>query len=545
MRVRPPSRVSPSGRGCASPTEALITAAVLAALAASVPAQRQFDELGKRGWPADSDYTWAVALGDVDGDGDVDLVFGNSHYRIFAPVGQQNRLYLNDGTGTYTDATAQLLPADIDLTTAVALGDVDGDGDLDLVFGNGFSFVYPPGGQQNRLYLNDGSGAYTDVTAARMPADGDETHAVALGDVDSDGDLDLVLGNYTSYGQQNRLYLNDGTGTFTDATAARMPAARDQTHAVALGDVDGDGDLDLVFGNSDSSFQSYGRQNRLYMNDGTGIFTAGRLPHVSDGTYAVALGDVDGDGDLDLVFGNAVFTVPFRWANLLYLNDGTGTYTVAGAQLPADSDVTMAVALGDVDGDGDLDLVFGNYTSYGQQNRLYLNDGTGTFTDATAARMPADSDGTRAVALDDVDGDGDLDLVFGNGPLYYGRQNRLYLNLLRQLDAAFLARVGFSYQLDVYTRFGPPSLVDVALPFLSTATASLAVPPFGTFGISPTQMLALPPFLIPQPAGVGSVSFAVPNVPGLVGTSFYAQALLVPYPFQARLTNVTADVIIQ
>src|SRR4030095_11115312 len=118
-------------------------------------------------------------------------------------------------------------------------GDVDGDGDLDLVVGNAYL--------QSRLYLNDGIGTYTDAPASRMPVGSYNTSSLALGDVDRDGDLDLVVGN--AY-QQSLLYLNNGTGTFTDATASRMPVGSYETRSLALGDVDGDGDLDLVVGNA-------------------------------------------------------------------------------------------------------------------------------------------------------------------------------------------------------------------------------------------------------------------------------------------------------
>src|SRR5262245_9439228 len=165
MLVRKPC---PRSRGFpvrVSPPEALLAAAVLAALAQSAPAQLQFDELGKRGLPPDRDDTRAVARGDVDGDGDLDVVFGN--------WGQPSRLCLNDGSGIFSDATAARMPVPGPIyTMAVALGDVDGDGDLDLVLG-GY-------GQQSRLYLNDGTGTFTDATAARMPVRIDATWAMAF-----------------------------------------------------------------------------------------------------------------------------------------------------------------------------------------------------------------------------------------------------------------------------------------------------------------------------------------------------------------------------
>src|SRR5262245_29979411 len=147
--------------------------------------------------------------------------------------------------------THQMLPANNDDTTAVALGDVDGDGDLDAFVGNS-GYAGPP--RQNRLYLDGGTGIFTDVTATNLPVLLDYTNAVALGDVDGDGDLDAFVGNGGAGSglsgglSQNRLYLNGGTGVFTDVTATNLPALTGNTKDVALGDVDGDGDLDAFVG---------------------------------------------------------------------------------------------------------------------------------------------------------------------------------------------------------------------------------------------------------------------------------------------------------
>src|SRR5690606_29221627 len=156
--------------------------------------------------PSDLDISFRVALGDVDADGDLDCVFANYG---------QDRLYLNDGTGQFSDVTAAGLPADTTSTWAVALGDVDGDGDLDLVSGVDGGGAVP----DERLYLNDGRGSFVDATRPRMPGTAvGRIVALELGDVDGDGDLDLVLGNYGSL-----LYRNDGSGTFADVTAAQLP----------------------------------------------------------------------------------------------------------------------------------------------------------------------------------------------------------------------------------------------------------------------------------------------------------------------------------
>jgi len=352
--------------------------------------------------PADIDYSRGVALGDVDGDGDLDIIFANSGF----PEGQKNRLYLNNGAGVFTDATSTNLPVDSDYSCAVALGDVDGDGDLDIIFAN---WSYPAGGGQNTLYLNNSAGVFTDATSTNLPADSGYSIAVALGDVDGDENLDIIFANFD---YQNRLYLNSGNGTFTNDTS-NLPADSDGSEDVALGDVDGDDDLDIIIANTD--------QNRLYLNNGSGEFTdatSTKLPLDNDYSQGVALGDMDDDGDLDIIFANRFEQ------NRLYLNNGGGVFTDATSSFPAYSDSSSGVALGDVDGDEDLDIIFANGYPWDEQNRLYLNNGGGAFIDATATNLPAHGDQSTSVALGDVDGDGDLDIIFANAD----QQNRLYLN---------------------------------------------------------------------------------------------------------------------
>lgn len=372
----------------------------------------------------------SMALGDLDGDGDLDVVM--------AMDAKPSRLYLNNGSANpFAGVSGLDFIGEAWLTESVTLGDVDGDGDLDFVEGNYSQNV--GAGAPNRLYLNNGTdNPFQGVVGSEISADVLTTSSVALGDIDGDGDLDLAAGDAgpnPGSGAPNRLYLNNGTANpFQGEVGSNITDDIAITKSVALGDLDGDGDLDLVAGN----WGLLGEPNRLYLNNGTanpfqGVVGSDITTDVHF-TTSVSLGDVDGDGDLDLVVGNIM------QPNRLYLNNGTPSpfEGVVGSNITDDAVWTNSVALGDLDGDGDIDLVAGNTGSPGESDRLYLNNGSSdpfsgvSGVDITigcevgqATACDADAEKSLFVALGDMDGDDDLDVVVGNDGL---QPSRLYLS---------------------------------------------------------------------------------------------------------------------
>ena len=433
----------------------------------------------------------SVALGDWNKDGHMDVVVGNGAFG--AP--QTNKLYLSNGTGGFDSGTVIDGDGDADSTTGVVVADLNGDTWLDLVVGN-FSASEP-----NKLYMGDGEGGF--CASVAIGPDTDNTKSVALGDVDGDGDMDLVVGNTGAFGtnQPNRLYLFDaGIGPLCDAGfdgGTAIGSDTDMTDSLALGDVDGDGDMDLVAGNNSSLADRV--RNKLYLNT-LGVFSVGvnigTVGNDINQTKSVVLWDINNDNHLDIVEGNV-------GTNKLYLNNGSGVFA-SGTAIGSDSDVTYSVALGDVDGDGYMDLVAATGTS--QPNKLYLNNGVGGFASGTG--IGSDIGFTNSVALGDVSGDGYLDLVVGN---------RITTNKLYATD----------HTIPVITRVGDTT---VSLELGSTYTDAGATAVDNIDGTITSSIVADTSAVNVNAVGTYTVTYNVSDAAGNAATQV------------TRTVNITADV---
>ena len=359
-----------------------------------------------------------VALVDVDGDGDLDAVL--------AVEMSANRLYINDGQGHFTWKQGALGTKAHD-TEHVLSADFNRDGYPDLIF-------VAEEDHAHQLFLGGPGGVFTDASD-RLPKMS-EGNGLAVGDVNGDGLPDIVIGNSAEErpgkpraSGQNFLWLNDPKqpGTFIDATATHLPAYEDDTQDIALADVDGDGDLDMVVANESPP-------NRLLLNDGKGHFR--EAPKALQlltplETREVHVFDANGDGRPDILFLNLTSNNK-KWdkdpqARLL-TNKGRGKFRdETKTRLPENRFSSWGGMVMDFNHDGYPDLIVGAIDVPGfkpLQLRAYANDGKGRFSDVTATVMPAATVGRSwSMAKGDVNGDGVEDLFVGT----WGTQARLLL----------------------------------------------------------------------------------------------------------------------
>lgn len=377
---------------------------------------QQFQDATSARFPSQSYYSNQASVCDIDNDGDLDVVFADGQGYSSQGSALRPRIYINDGTGHFTDETVARSGNVTGWFRGVEFGDIDRDGDWDMVLSNDFY-------ETPLLLKNDGTGHFAHV-ASLLPSANLSSARVQFGDIDNDGDLDLAFchsGTSSRFGSNGvpRIYRNDGSGRYSDVTSSQTPNViiRDQQDVI-FADVDGDFDLDLHIGSRSSTSGG----SKLYINDGTGTFTdSGALP-TDYSCYSYDFGDIDGDGDLDLLGANS-------WTSnreMMLRNDHSGETWVnisSGISPNPTSDDNDTKFL-DFDMDGDLDFVVATLGS--SQERFYRNNGDNTFTQATNMASSI-TDSSLDVVIADVDNDGRFDMITAQGESG-SFQNRIYMN---------------------------------------------------------------------------------------------------------------------
>lgn len=344
------------------------------------------------------------------------------------------------------------LPSRVFGQPGIAVLDYDRDGDLDLYVSNG-------PGTPNSLFANqlaeEGVVTFVDRAAvAGVEATAQDSTGVCFGDLDNDGDHDLVV---LGRRDPNRLYENRGDGTFEEVPASGLGGGSRSSSSCAVGDVDGDGLLDVLVGNTyaTDTFEALlaepfalNEHDQLFRNDGglrfsdvsaaAGLESLGGLPPLPGGaasiTWAVSMVDVDLDGDLDIVLADDQGGIPTakydgvdRGLIHVLVNDGTGHFTDRPVTLSAISAGSwMGLGFGDLDCDGHLDIFGSNFGDYDmpslglayergdQATRLLLGNGDATLSDPGVGSLVASVFGWGNAVLDH-DNDGDQDILYHGG----------------------------------------------------------------------------------------------------------------------------------
>ncbi|MGH6813223.1 MAG: FG-GAP repeat domain-containing protein [Methylocella sp.] len=347
---------------------------------------------------------------DVNGDGSLDLA-------ALPRLGNGAHVWLGDGKGTWRDASEGLgLP--FSCGGGVSFGDINNDGHLDLVVADHCGGVF--------VYLGDGRGHWKESTGALNPAalrhkpsaeddEGEENEPrgaedVAIGDVNEDGFMDLVVASRMGGGIT--VYFGDGSGkSWKEATSDGLPKSG-WANKILLQDIDGDGHLDVV--------ASYSDGPRVWRGDGKGHFqpySRGLPTSTAGGLYrGIAVGDVNEDGRSDIAVAN------IRTGPEIYLQTKDGAWQPTPPLQSSIKGGATAVALGDLYGDGHLDLVVGGSLSVSDRYGLFvfLGNGKAEWTELLGTNLP--SKGLPFIwglVLADVNGDGvpDLAVTTGESPV--------------------------------------------------------------------------------------------------------------------------------
>jgi len=308
--------------------------------------------------------THGIVWADFDNNGYLDIYVANNLEALSQSRGEvlhPNEFFLGGDEGFVEQSVkANLAGEKFNYSCGITTADVNGDGLLDIYVSEG---GYRKGVEcMNSLYVNNGDGTYRDIAVAAGVANDSNGYCCAFSDYDNDGYPDLAVGNINDLEAPITiaLYHNNGDGTFEDVTTKLGMARQGTNISMFWGDVDNDGDQDLFCANSNGKIYpgpEWGK-NFLFRNNGDGTFSDDSVQSglaLETNSRGSSMGDIDNDGDLDIVVTNS-------WADaLVLLNDGSGKFTESHEKTGGSWFYGHGLALGDLDNDGDLDMIGGNW----------------------------------------------------------------------------------------------------------------------------------------------------------------------------------------
>lgn len=367
----------------------------------------------------------AVAVGDVNNDGLPDVFLCGQNTQGFA----SSSIYLNEGAAGFAEMNIGNAPLEGVIYGGGAFGDSDGDGFPELLL---FGWNLNKGEPRTYLYKNNGGQSFAEMNIA-LPR---IISGFALfGDIDGDGDLDLIIGGISkTYEFITNMYKNDGSGNFSLDNSTSLPQLG-RSQAV-LADLNNDGHLDLVITGLDNR---YNPAAFVLINDGNGglvVKPQTELKGVYQGSVSVA--DVNGDGFSDLFLTGS--TKYSGRLSALYINDGTGSFSQSN--LSTFNNVWISsTQFADVNKDGHMDLIMtGSDLNYQSVIHLYLNNGLNAFSEVQQTNLEGEIWGD--LIMQDFDKDGDPDLIITGENYRYEGSAVYYSNTSELLPEAPVVNLG-------------------------------------------------------------------------------------------------------
>jgi len=333
----------------------------------------------------------SVEIADVNGDGNPDIIVANEQSNDVS-------ILLGDGKGGFTQAKASPFAAG-HAPNDTAVGDFNRDGKFDLAFANHEE-------KYLTVLLGDGQGGFTHVQNSPFAADvKPHTHGVATGDLNGDGNLDLVTDSWQT--DQVEVFFGNGKGSFT-MPGTFFPVGKHPYQRVRVGDMNGDGKTDIIMTNLE------GDNVTVLLGDARGGFkpSAGSPFPCKDSPFNFAVGDVNGDGKPDLAIVNSPSSTSDRYGKdglTILLGDGTGGFKIMAGSPFATGKIPNLAAIGDVNGDGVADIAVSSPD--GNNITLFLMSGKGTVASSSTIAI---SGHPKGLAIRDLNGDGKADIVVTN-----------------------------------------------------------------------------------------------------------------------------------